>query len=261
MFQEVRNYISRIAPEKESIVQHYSGRTTLFDQYDVTKQIKVAFGRTVNLPSGAYLVIEHTEALHVVDVNSGHKMSSDDTQEANAMTVNMEAAEEIARQLRLRDIGGIIVVDFIDVRSPENKRLLTKKISDAMRADKARHTILPLSRFGILQITRQRVKPEVTIVTDENCPSCGGTGKIGPSILIMDEIEKNLNHIITKNNQKKITLFVHPYVEAFVKQGFPSLRVKWLMKYKQWIHTDSSDNISIMEYHFYDTNGEEILLN
>ncbi len=261
MFQEVRNYITRIAPEKENIVQLYTGRTPLFDQYDVTKQIKIAFGRTVNLPSGAYLVIEHTEALHVIDVNSGHKMSTDDTQEANAMTVNMEAAEEIARQLRLRDIGGIIVVDFIDVRSPENKRLLTKKISDAMRADKARHTILPLSRFGILQITRQRVKPEVTIVTDENCPSCGGTGKIGPSILVMDEIEKNLNHIITKNNQKKITLLVHPYLEAFVNQGFPSLRLKWLMKYRQWIHTDSSDNISIMEYHFYDKHGEEILLN
>jgi ribonuclease G len=261
MFQEVRNYIGRISPEKESIVQLFSGRTPIFDQYDITKQIKVGFGRTVNLPSGAYLVIEHTEALHVIDVNSGHKMSTDDTQEANAMTVNLEAAEEIARQLRLRDIGGIIVVDFIDVRSPENKRLLNKKITDAMRADKARHTILPLSKFGILQITRQRVKPQVTIITDENCPACGGTGKIGPSILVMDDIEKNLNHIITKNNQKKITLFVHPYLDAFIRQGLPSIRMKWFFKYKQWVNLDSSDNISIMEYHFYDKEGEEILMN
>lgn len=261
MFQEVRTYIGRIAPEKENIVHLYSGRTPVYDQYDITKQIKVAFGRTVNLPSGAYLVIEHTEALHVIDVNSGHKMSSEDTQEANAMTVNMEAAEEIARQLRLRDIGGIIVVDFIDVRSPENKRILNKKITDMMKLDKARHTILPLSRFGILQITRQRVKPEVNIVTDENCPACGGTGKIGPSILLMDEVQKNLNHIITKNSQKKITLFVHPYVEAFIRRGFPSMRMKWWMQYKQWIHLDSSDNVNIMEYHFYDKNGEEILMN
>lgn len=260
MFQEIRNYIGRIAPEKENIVQLYTGRTPVFDQFDITKQIKVAFGKTVNLKSGAYLVIEHTEALHVIDVNSGHKMAGDDTQEANAMTVNMEAAEEIARQLRLRDIGGIIVIDFIDVRSPENKRLLNKKMTDMMKLDKARHTILPLSRFGILQITRQRVKPQVTIVTDENCPACGGTGKIGPSILVMDDIQKNIDHLITKNNQRKITLLIHPYLEAFIRQGFPSIRMKWFFKYRQWIHLDSSDNISIMEYHFYDKQGEEILM-
>lgn len=129
-----------------------------------------------------------------------------------------------------------------------------------MKLDKARHTILPLSRFGIMQITRQRVKPEVTIVTDEVCPACNGTGKIGPSILVMDDIQKNLNHIITKNNQKKITLLVHPYLEAFIKQGLPSIRMKWLFKFRQWIHLDSSDSISIMEYHFYDKNGEEILV-
>lgn len=260
MFQDVRNYIGRIAPEKENIVQLYNGRTPVFDQYDITKQIKVAFGKTVNLNSGAYLVVEHTEALHVIDVNSGHKMSGGETQEANAMTVNLEAAEEIARQLRLRDIGGIIVIDFIDVRSPENKRLLNKKMTDMMKLDKARHTILPLSRFGIMQITRQRVKPEVTIVTDEVCPACNGTGKIGPSILVMDDIQKNLNHLITKNNQKKITLLVHPYLEAFIRQGLPSIRMKWLFKFRQWVHLDSSDSISIMEYHFYDKNGEEILV-
>ena len=261
VFQEVRNYIGRIAPEKENIVHLYTGKATIFDQYDITKQIKLAFGRNVNLPSGAYLVIEHTEALHVIDVNSGHKMSSDDTQEANAMTVNLEAADEIARQLRLRDIGGIIIIDFIDVRSPENKRLLNKRMTDAMKLDKARHTILPLSRFGIMQITRQRVKPEINIVTDETCPACGGTGKIGPSILVLDEIEKNLKHIITRNNQKKLTLFVHPYVEAFITKGFPSLRMKWWMNLKRWVNVDSSDNMGITEYHFYDKDGEEILMN
>jgi ribonuclease G len=261
MYNEVRNYISRVAPDKESIVQLYNGRTSVFDQYDVTKQIKSSFGRTVNMKSGAYLVIEHTEAMHVIDVNSGHQVANDENQEANAMKVNMEAAKEVARQLRLRDIGGIIIVDFIDVRSPENKRVLNKTIMDSMRDDKARHTILPMSRFGLLQITRQRVKPEINITTDENCPACDGTGKIGPSILLMDEIEKNLNHIITANNQKKITLFVHPYVEAYIRQGFPSRRMRWWGRYRQWVNVDSSDNIAMTEYHFYDKNGEEILMN
>jgi len=260
-YHEIRNYIARISPEKENIVQLYNGRTPIFDQYDVTKQIKSSFGRIVNMKSGAYLVIEHTEAMHVVDVNSGHQLMRDDNQEENAMKVNLEAIKEIARQLRLRDIGGIIIVDLIDVKSPEKKRMMNQQMIEAMRTDKARHTILPLSKFGLMQITRQRVKPEINIATDEECPSCGGTGKIGPSILIMDEIEKNLNHVITKSNQKKITLFVHPYLEAYIRQGFPSKRMKWFQKYRQWVNVDSSDNVAISEYHFYDKNGEEILMN
>ena len=260
-YHEIRNYISRISPDKESIVQLYNGRTSVFDQYDVTKQIKSSFGRTVNMKSGAYLVIEHTEAMHVVDVNSGHQIMNDENQEENAMKVNLEAARELARQLRLRDIGGIIIVDFIDVKSPDKKRTLTNRVVELMNADRARHTILPISKFGLMQITRQRVKPEINIITDEECPACGGSGKIGPSILLMDEIEKNLDHIITKNNQKKITLFVHPYVEAFIRKGFPSMRMMWWKKYRQWVNVDSSDNVAITEYHFYDKNGEEILMN
>ncbi|MEO5673129.1 MAG: Rne/Rng family ribonuclease [Chitinophagales bacterium] len=261
MYDDVRAYIARIAPDKEGIVQLYNGKTSVFDQFDVTKQIKSTFGRNVNMKSGAYLVIEHTEAMHVIDVNSGHQVANDENQEENAMKVNMEAAKEIARQLRLRDIGGIIIVDFIDVHSPENKRMLNRSMMDYMRDDKARHTILPMSRFGLMQITRQRVKQEINITTDENCPACGGTGKIGPAILLMDEIEKNLNHIVTAHNQKKITLFVHPYVDAYIRHGFPSRRMKWLGRYRQWINIDSSDNIALSEYHFYDKNGEEILMN
>lgn len=260
-FHEIRNYIARISPEKENIVQLYNGRTPVFDQYDVTKQIKSSFGRTVNLKSGAYLVVEHTEAMHVIDVNSGHQPMQDSNQEENAMRVNLEAAKEIARQVRLRDIGGIIIVDFIDVRSPEKKRMLNQVMMEAMKADKARHTILPMSKFGLMQITRQRVKQEINITTDEECPACRGSGKIGPSILLMDEIEKNLNHIITRNNQKKITLFVHPYVEAYIRQGILSKQFQWWRKFKRWVSVDSSDNVAITEYHFYDKNGEEILMN
>ena len=261
MFDDIRNYISRIAPDKENIVQHYTGKTPLFDQFDITRQIKSTFGKTVNLDSGAYIIIEHTEALHVIDVNSGHKMSGgDDTMETNALKINLEAAEEIARQMRLRDLGGIIVIDFIDVRSPESKRQLNNAMIGFMKADKARHTLLPISRFGIMQITRQRVKPQINITTTETCPACNGTGLIGPSILLSDEIEKKLDYILTKQNQKKITLFVHPYLEGYFRQGylFSSIQWKWRRKYGQWVTIDSSESVPINEYHFYDKNGEEI---
>lgn len=265
MYEDVRSYISRIAPDKENIVTHYTGKVPMYDQFDITKQIKSAFGKNVNMASGAYLVIEHTEALHVIDVNSGHKMDADQNQETNAQKVNMEAAEEVARQLRLRDIGGIIVVDFIDIRNPENKKLLNKAMVDFMRADKARHTILPLSKFGVMQITRQRIKPQVNIVTAEVCPTCNGTGKIGPSLLLTDEIEKNMKHLFEKQNLKKITLVVHPYIEAYLKKGgflnFGSPQSKWNNLFKRKIVVDSAESLALTEYHFYDKEGEEIEIN
>lgn len=260
VFNDIRNYISRISPDQVDIVQLYSGRTPIFDHFEITKQIKSSFGRQVPLKNGGHLIIERTEAMHVIDVNSGQQQMQAATQEENALQVNLAAIQEIARQLRLRDLGGIIIADLIDVRNPESRRLLQKTLHDLMKRDKARHTILPISRFGLLQITRQRVKPEVTIATEEVCPDCGGTGKIGPSILIMDEIEKNLEHIIRNNNQDRITLFVHPYLEAYITKGFPSIRMKWLWKYRRFIRVDSNDSLAIAEFHFYDGNGEEIVL-
>lgn len=262
VYTDVRNYISRIAPEKEGIVQFYNNKTPLFDQLEITKQIKSSFGRTVMITGGSYLVIEHTEALHVIDVNSGHKVNNDENQEENALKINLEATKEIARQFRLRDIGGIIVIDFIDVRNPANKVQIFKVMTDMMRSDKARHTILPVTKFGLLQITRERVKPQLTIKTDETCPTCGGTGSIGPSILILDQLEADLAHLHEKHNYKKITLLVHPWLESYIKRGlfFSSLQWKWYRKYKKWHGVDSSDNMALTEYRFFDQNGEEIIL-
>ncbi|MCS6917007.1 MAG: Rne/Rng family ribonuclease [Chitinophagales bacterium] len=261
LYNEIRNYIGRISPEQVDIVQLYSGRTPVFDQFDVTKQIKSSFGRQVPLKNGGHLIIEHTEAMHVIDVNSGQQQMQAASQEENALAINLAAIQEVARQLRLRDLGGIIIVDLIDVRNPESRRQLQKTMHELMKRDKARHTILPISRFGLMQITRQRVKPEVSIATEEVCPDCGGTGKIGPSILILDEIEKNLEHIIRHNNQKQITLFVHPYLEAYITKGLWSIRMKWWWKYRRFIRVDSNDNLAIGEFHFYDSQGEEIVLN
>ncbi|MFZ9718764.1 MAG: Rne/Rng family ribonuclease, partial [Chitinophagaceae bacterium] len=208
IYNDTRAYIQRIAPEKADIVSYYQNGASIFDSFGITKQVKAAFGKTVNLNSGAYLIIEHTEALHVIDVNSGYK-SVGTNQEENALQTNLEAAEEIARLLRLRDLGGIIVVDFIDMKLPENKRKLADAMETLMKGDRARHAILPISKFGIMQITRQRMKPEVSINTQEVCPSCEGTGKVASTLILEDEIEKDLSYLIMQKHSG-LTVMVHP---------------------------------------------------
>src|SRR5690348_11623375 len=217
IFNDTKNYIHRIAPEKADIVAYYNNGLPIFDQFGITKQVKAAFGKTVNLPSGAYLIIEHTEALHVIDVNSGYK-SVGNNQEQNALETNLEAAAEISRQLRLRDLGGIIVVDFIDMKLPDNKRKLLEAMEECMRPDRAKHAVLPISKFGIMQITRQRMKPEMNINTQEVCPTCNGTGKISSTLLLEDEIEKNLSYLFT-HNHGELTIVAHPILHAYLKIG------------------------------------------
>ncbi|MFN3939055.1 MAG: ribonuclease E/G, partial [Chitinophagales bacterium] len=261
--QDIRNYIKTIAPGKEKIVTAYHNSKPVFDAYGVTRQIKSLFGRTVNLESGAYLIIEHTEALHVIDVNSGNKTAVKGDQEQNALSANLEAAREIARQLRLRDLGGIIVIDFIDMRHPENKKKVYNELKDAMATDRAKHTILPISKFGVGQVTRQRVRPELNIATHEVCPTCNGSGKIEASILILEEIERKVKHLILQQNQKSITLTTHPYLEAYIKRGrfFNSLQWKWYRRFKRWIKVNGSDDYQLVEYRFFDNNEEEIIAN
>lgn len=258
IYEETRIYIEKIAPEKAGIVGMYQNGVSIFDHYGITKQVKSAFGKTVNLPSGAYLIIEHTEALHVIDVNSGYKSVSNN-QEENAIQTNMEAAEEIARQLRLRDIGGIIVVDFIDMKFPENKRKLQDAMDGYMHTDRARHAVLPISKFGIMQITRQRMKPEMNINTSEVCPVCNGTGKITSTLLLVDEIEKKLLYLVT-HQHKNLTLYVNPIVHSHLTKGwfFNSIKFKWNKKFKTSIKVLSNTNYNIIEFHFFDQNEEEI---
>src|SRR5215510_910371 len=252
IFADTRAYIQRIAPEKADIVSYYQNGSPIFDSFGITKQVKSSFGKTVNLDSGAYLIVEHTEALHVIDVNSGYKSVSNN-QEQNALETNLEAAEEIARQLRLRDIGGIIVVDFIDMKLPENKRKLMEAMEKFMQPDRAKHAVLPISKFGLMQITRQRMKPEMNINTQEVCPSCSGTGKISSTIILEDEIEKNLNYLIT-HQHKDLTLLVHPIIYAYLTNGrwFKSKQWKWRLKYGRKINMKENTNYHLTEFHFFD---------
>lgn len=257
---DIKEFVGKIAPDKAKIVQHYHSKAPIFDAFGVTKQIKSAFGKSVTMASGAYLVIEHTEAMHVIDVNSGYKINNHTDQETNALNVNLESAVEIARQLRLRDIGGIIIIDFIDMRNPANKKKLYQTLKDAMKNDRARHTILPISKFGLIQITRQRVRPEISITTTEVCPSCNGTGKIGPSLLVVDEIEKQIDYLLQKHNYKHLKLDVHPFIEAYINRGIFSKRVGWFFKYKRWIQVRVSNELPITSYRFIDKNNELISL-
>jgi ribonuclease G len=261
LYEEVRSYIHEISPEMESIVRLHKHKEPIFEHHGIDKQIKGAFGKTVNLAGGAYLVIEHTEALHVIDVNSGNRTANKENQEENAFQVNKEAAKEIARQLRLRDMGGIVVIDFIDMHKPTNRKDLFDYLRTEMSLDRAKHTILPPSKFGLVQITRQRVRPEMNIVTTEVCPACHGTGAIRPTILLLDDIEENFNYILVEQNEKGITLCVHPYIEAYIRQGFIMTRqVKWFFKYNQWITVKSNPAYQITEFHFFNGKEEEIKL-
>ncbi|GAB4133739.1 MAG: ribonuclease E/G [Bacteroidia bacterium] len=258
MYEEIREYLQSIAPDKESILKHYKSSTPIFEYFGVERQIKALFGKTVTMKSGAYLIIEHTEALHVIDVNSGNRSKLHSDQESNALDVNMEAAVGVARQLRLRDMGGIIVVDFIDMHSPLNRKTLFNKLRDEMKTDRAKHTILPPSKFGLIQITRERVRPETSVDTAEKCPTCGGSGEIQASVLLIDQIENNLRYVLKEQNEPSVTLCVHPYIEAFITKGFPSLRMKWMFKYKKPVKVKPVSSYQFLEYHFLNKNEDEI---
>lgn len=258
LVDDIRKYIREIAPEKAKIVKIYKGTIPIFDHFGVNKQIKALFGKTISFKHGAYLIIEHTEALHVIDVNSGNRARTGNDQESNALEVNMEAATEISRQLRLRDMGGIIVVDFIDMQSVENKQILYEKVKELMGNDRTKHNILPLSKFGLMQITRQRVRPEMNIVTDEKCPACQGTGETKPTILFTDELERGLAFIVDKIKTRKLVLNVHPFIAAYLKKGIFPIYRKWNLKYKIIIKIQAVTSYHMLEYHFYDRYDNEI---
>ncbi|RYD52812.1 MAG: Rne/Rng family ribonuclease [Sphingobacteriales bacterium] len=259
LLAETQQYIARIAPEKAEIVSLHEHSQPIFDTYNITKQVKAAFGKTVSLSSGAYLIIEHTEAMHVIDVNSGTR-SAEANQEANALQTNMECIPEIARQLRLRDLGGIITIDFIDLRLPENRKKVHDAMEAAMATDRARHTILPLSKFGLMQITRQRLRPEIAISTSEQCPCCKGTGKTGPSILLADDIERDLKYLISQGH-RSLNLSVNPIVGAYLTKGIlNSISKKWKKTYELKILKIVEDNdAGILDYRFFDAKTDEII--
>ena len=258
IFQQVKDYVGLIAPEKKDIVKLYNGTVPIFDNYNVTKQLKSGFGKTVNYKHGAYLIIEHTEAMHVVDVNSGTRVKKDNGQEANALETNLGAADELARQLRLRDMGGIIVVDFVDMKLAEDRQMLYERMCKNMQKDRAKHNILPLSKFGLMQITRQRVRPAMDVNVEDACPTCHGSGKIKSSILFTDQLESKIDRLVNKMGIRKFYLHVHPYVAAYINKGAISLKMKWQMRYGFGVRIVPSQKLAFLQYEFYDSNRQFI---
>ncbi len=258
VYEEVRDYVRLIAPERVEIVKLYTGTVPIFDNFNVTKQLKSGFGKTVNFKHGAYLIIEHTEAMHVVDVNSGNRSRGVEGQEANALDCNLDAADELARQLRLRDMGGIIIVDFIDMNLAEDRQMLYERMCKNMQKDRARHNILPLSKFGLMQITRQRVRPAMDVNVEETCPTCFGKGKIRSSILFTDMLENKIEHLVNKVGEKKFKLYIHPYIHAYINKGIWSLNMRWKMRYGFRFKIIPSQELGFLEYRFYDAKGEYI---
>lgn len=264
MVQEISEYIDYIDPGKGSMVHYYQEKAPIFDHFDVTKQIKHLFGRTVTYKSGAYLIIEQTEAMHVIDVNSGNRAKGSSEQEETAIDVNLSAAEEIARQLRLRDLGGIIVIDFIDMAVAANRQKLFEQMNEYMRSDRAKHSILPISKFGLMQITRQRVRQAMTIETEEKCPTCLGTGEVQPTIFFTEELEEKVKYLTLEQGIKKINLHIHPYVAAFITKKKSivslgsSLLSRWRSRYGKGVNIVSDQSMGILEYEFIDSDGNEL---
>ena len=257
VFKEVDDYVTMISPEQEKIVKLYKGHEPILDHFEVSRQIKGSFGKIVSIKSGAYLVIEHTEALHVVDVNSGIRAKQKD-QENNAFEVNKNAAEEIARQLRLRDMGGIVIIDFIDMDDPAHRLQLYKYMQELMAGDRAKHTVLPLTKFGLMQITRQRVRPATEINTTEVCPTCNGTGKVGPTILFDEAVERQLAYYVKERKLDSFLLKVSPIFEAYLTKGFNSIRRKWCRKYGCKIKIVGDSDYSLLKATWCNANGEPI---
>ncbi len=258
LYYEIKDYLASIAPGSQRILRYYTGKADIFDYYNVSKQVKKLFQRIVPLKKGAYLIIEKTEALYVIDVNSGNKTGSGIDQETNAFEVNMLAVEEIARQMRLRDMGGIIVVDFIDMKDQAHREAVYKQMKKEMQKDRAKHSILPLTKFGLMQITRQRVRPEITLLNFEPCPVCNGTGQVTPTILIIDEIESKLQTISEDKRLSKVWLKTHPFIHAYLTKGLFPIAFKWRMKYKINLKVVPDKNYYFLEYNFFTPKGEKI---
>ncbi|THD69550.1 ribonuclease E/G [Robertkochia marina] len=257
LYYQIKDYVQEIAPGKESIVKLYDSNVPIFEKFGIERQIKTSFGRTVSTSKGAYLVIEHTEALHVIDVNSGNRSNKAKNQEDTALEVNLIAAKEVARQLRLRDMGGIIVIDFIDMSSADNRRKLYDHLREEMKDDRAKHKILPPSKFGLIQITRQRVRPEVNIKTREENPN--GAGEVEAPIVLIHKMTADLERIISNKAHKNgIILNAHPFIAAYVTKGFPSVRSKWFLEHKKWVKVLPRDAYTYLEYRFKDKDGKEL---
>jgi ribonuclease G len=218
LHKEVKNYLDLVQPAIAEKVELYKSTYGIFNTFKIDEQIKTLMGRRVSLPSGGYLIIEHTEAMVVIDVNSGKYAKSKD-QELNSLKTDLEASREIARQLRLRDIGGIIVIDFIDLEDDKNRKKVYDELKKEFRKDRAKVSVLPMSDFGLIQITRQRIRQNIVQAIKEVCPECHGTGLLTKSSHLVYDLESWLKKFRRKSRERSIIVKAHPSTAAKIRQG------------------------------------------
>ncbi|NHQ59605.1 ribonuclease E/G [Chlorobium sp. BLA1] len=250
--KETLNYIQWAAPEMVKNVSLYQGKLPLFEGYGIAKDVESIFSRKVWLKSGGYIIIEHTEAMVVVDVNSG-RYAAKREQEENSLKTNLEAAREIVRQLRLRDIGGIIVVDFIDMLDQKNAKKVYDSMKTELRNDRAKSNILPMSDFGIMQITRERIRPSLMQRMGDQCPACGGTGVVQARFTTINQIERWLRKYALKHplNFQQLDLYVSPTVVEPLQNSDLKTELKWFLQHLLFVQVKPDESLRSDDFRFY----------
>lgn len=249
MYAQLRQYVAKIAPSMLPNIQLYQKSEHIFDHMRIHSDVESIFSPRVKIPSGGYLIFEQTEAMVVVDVNSG-RYAAKKAQEDNSLKTNLEAAREIAKQLRLRDMGGIIVVDFIDLKEDANRKKVYDELKKEFRKDRAKTNILPMSDFGLVQITRQRIRPSVVNSVSRVCPMCGGSGEMVSHNTILSDLEGWLNKFRHTTKFWSVDLHLNPYMKGMLTKGLFSQQFRWMIKYRLRLNLVEDAQISMNDYRF-----------
>lgn len=247
MHKQIKSYVSQVAPQMIPNVELYKGRDHIFDFMKVAKDVDSIFSPRVRMPSGGYLIFEQTEAMYVVDVNSG-PYAAKERQEDNSLKTNLEAAREVAKQLRLRDIGGIIVVDFIDLRKGKNRKKIYDELKKEFKKDPAKTNVIGMSDFGLVQITRQRIRPSVVNSVSKVCPTCGGSGSVVTQNTIIADLDAWLSKFRTTTDYRAVDVYINPYLKSYLEKGFLSIKWRWMLRYWLKISLVADETISLNEY-------------
>ncbi len=250
LYKEIRTYVNTVSPTLVDKIEYYKDRDPIFDANGIEKEIATCLSRKVWMKSGGYVIIEQTEAMVVIDVNSG-RYAAKREQELNSLRTNLEAAREVTRQLRLRDLGGIIVIDFIDLEDERNKKKVYDELRKEFRKDRAKVTVLPMTEIGIVQITRQRIRQNILQSMSEPCPACGGGGLVQSKSSILNQIERWTRRFKAEGKEFRTTLTVHPSIVDYLKEGTVSRVTKLQFKYRLFIKLKSDSRLPIAEFHFY----------
>lgn len=247
MYKSIKSYVGQIAPQMLPNVQLHKGSEHIFDYMKVAKDVDSIFSPRVRMPSGGYLIFEQTEAMYVVDVNSG-PYAAKEKQEDNSLKTNLEAAREVAKQLRLRDIGGIIVVDFIDQRDDKNRKKIYDELKKEFKKDPAKTNVIGMSDFGLVQITRQRIRPSVVNSVSKVCPTCGGSGSVVTQNTIIADLDAWLSKFKHTTDYRAVDIYINPYLKSHLEKGFMSIKRKWMLQYFVKITFVADETVSLNEY-------------